>query len=141
MSLVKTDQLTNLSNNGPVEVLEGLSIPVGKSLSLKGPLLDKDGESGDNSKVLTSTADGVIWSDPQDLNTTYSISSAESTTTNSRAIRLTSGGSGGGITDDVLFKGDGNINLSGNENRGGSYRKKTRRESSRPSFIDTGFDC
>lgn len=117
MSLVKTDQLTNLSNNGPVEVLEGLSIPVGKSLSLKGPLLDKDGESGDNSKVLTSTADGVIWSDPQDLNTTYSISSAESTTTNSRAIRLTSGGSGGGISDDVLFKGDGNINFSGNENQ------------------------
>ena len=114
MSLVKTDQLTNLSNNGPVEVLEGLSIPVGKSLSLKGPLLDKDGNAGDTSKLLTSTADGVIWSDPQDLNTTYSISAEDSQTSNTKVVRLTSGGSNPGIFDDISISGDTNITLSRN---------------------------
>jgi len=114
MSLVKTDQLTNLSNNGPVEVLEGLSIPLGKNLSLKGPLLDKDGESGDTSKVLTSTSDGVAWLDPQDLNTTYSISAEDSQTSNTKVIRLTSGGSNPGIFDDISISGDTNITLSRN---------------------------
>ena len=115
MSLVKTDQLTNLSNNGPVEVLQGLTIPVGKNLSLGGPLLDKDGESGDTSKVLTSTGTGVAWLDPQDLNTTYSISSATTEVSNSRVLRLTSGGSNPGITDDVTITGDTNISISGND--------------------------
>ena len=115
MSLVKTDQLTNLSDNGPVEVLEGLTIRVGKNLSIKGPLLDKDGEPGSSTKVLTSTGDGVIWSNPSDLNTTYSISAEDSQTPNSKVIRLTSGGSGAGVTDDITLSGDSNITITRND--------------------------
>lgn len=111
MSLVKTDQLTNLNNDGQVEVLEGLKIPSGKKLSILGPLGDSSDSVGTSGKLLSSTVSGVTWISPTDLNTTYAISAADSATANTKIVRLTSGGSGTG-TDDVSFFGDANISLS-----------------------------
>ena len=111
MSLVKTDQLTNLNNDGQVEVLEGLKIPSGKKLSILGSLGDSSDSVGTSGQILTSSVSGVSWANATDLNTTYSISAADGQTTNKKIIRLTAGGSGIG-TDDVVLSGDTNIFLS-----------------------------
>jgi hypothetical protein len=111
MSLVKTDQLTNLNNDGQVEVLEGLKIPSGKKLSVLGPFGDSTDAVGSSGQILTSSVSGVLWADAEDLNTTYAISATDSQTANKKIIRLTAGGSGIG-TDDVSLSGDSNIILS-----------------------------
>ena len=83
MSLVKTNQLTNLNNDGKVEVLEGLTIPSAKEISIGGPLKDGTGSAGapdagaTQNKVLTSTGTTVAWANPTDLNTTYNISAID----------------------------------------------------------------
>jgi len=111
MSLVKTDQLTNLNNDGQVEVLEGLKISSGKKLSILGPLGDSSDSVGTSGKLLSSTVSGVAWISPADLNTTYAISAADSLSPNTKIVRLTAGGSGTG-TDDISLSGDTNISLS-----------------------------
>lgn len=111
MSLVKTDQLTNLNDDGQVEVLEGLKLSTGKKLSVLGPLGDSADTVGSSGQVLTSSVTGVTWSNPTDINTTYSISAEDGTATNRKIVRLTAGGSGTG-SDDVEFGGDSNIILS-----------------------------
>ena len=111
MSLVKTDQLTNLNNDGQVEVLEGLQIPSGKKLSVLGPFGDSTDAVGTSGQILTSTASGVLWANATDLNTTYSISAADGPSSNKKIVRLTAGGSGIG-TDDVVLSGDSNIQLT-----------------------------
>lgn len=111
MSLVKTDQLTNLNDDGQVEVLEGLKITAGKKLSILGPLGDVNDAVGTSGQILTSSVDGVIWSNATDLNTTYSISAADGVSPSKKIIRLTAGGSGIG-TDDVVLSSDSNITLS-----------------------------
>ena len=111
MSLVKTDQLTNLNDNGQVEVLEGLKINSGKKLSILGPLGDTNDAVGTSGQILTSSVSGVVWSNATDLNTTYSISAADGVSPSKKIIRLTAGGSGIG-TDDVVLSSDGNITLS-----------------------------
>lgn len=116
MSLIKTDQLTNLNNDGQVEVLEGLKIPSGKKLSILGPLGDSSDSVGTSGKILSSTVSGVAWITPTDLDTTYAISAADSTTSNTKIVRLTAGGAGTG-TDDIEFQGDSNITLSRSNDR------------------------
>jgi hypothetical protein len=113
MSLVKTDQLTNLNDDGQVEVLEGLKVLSGKKLSVLGPFGDSTDAVGTSGQILTSTVSGVLWKNPTDLNTTYAISATDGQTANKKIIRLTAGGSGTG-TDDVSLSGDTNITLSRN---------------------------
>lgn len=111
MSVVKTDELTNLENNGQVEVLEGLKITAGKKLSILGPLGDSSDSVGTSGQILTSSVSGVSWANATDLNTTYAISAEDGSATNRKVVRLTAGGSGTG-SDDVEFGGDSNIILS-----------------------------
>lgn len=93
MSLVKTDQLTNLNNDGQVEVLKGLKISTGRKLSVSGPLGDAADSPGVSGQVLTSSASGVVWTNPADLNTQYSIGAEDGSASNRKVIRLTSDGS------------------------------------------------
>ena len=120
MSLVKTNQLTNLNNDGKVEVLEGLTIPSAKEISIGGPLKDGAGSVGapdagaTQNKVLTSTGTTVAWANPTDLNTTYNISAIDRVgVANSKGIRLTD--SPNSNTDDVFLAGDTNILLTRTE--------------------------
>ena len=93
MSLVKTDQLTNLNDDGQVEVLKGLKISPGRKLSIQGPLGDASDSGGVSGQVLTSSASGVVWTNPTDLNTQYSIAAEDGSTSNRKVIRLSSDGS------------------------------------------------
>ena len=90
MSLVKTDQLTNLNDDGQVEVLKGLKVTTGRKLSVLGPLGDASDQPGISGQVLTSSVSGVTWSNPQDLNSQYSISAEDSTNANRKIVRLSS---------------------------------------------------
>jgi len=115
MSLVKTNQLTNRDNteNLQVEVLEGLKINSGKTLSVLGPLHDADGEAGDSGQVLSSTATGINWTSPADLNTTYNISTINGASNTTKGLRLTAGGNAGaGVTDDIFFAGGTSVNIT-----------------------------
>jgi len=109
MSLVKTNQLTNLDNDGQVEVLEGLQINTSKTLSVLGPLADKDGDLGEPGQVLLSTSTGVNWGNPTDLNNNYFLSLLDGTTSNSVTLRLSDNNA---VPDDINFLGDSNFNLS-----------------------------
>ena len=93
MSLIKTDQLTNLNDDGQVEVLKGIKISTGKKLSLQGPLGDASDSGGVSGQVLTSSASGVVWTNPADLNTQYSIGAEDGSSSNRKVVRLTSDGS------------------------------------------------
>ena len=57
MSKILANQIANYSDNLPIEVKEGLSIPSGKPLQV-------NGTSGNNGQVLTSTGSSVQWSNP-----------------------------------------------------------------------------
>lgn len=76
MSLVKTNRITNLNNDGQVEAIEGLKISTGKKLSILGPI-DVTGDGlgvGTLGQYLTSTVTGLQWSSlPQNISTSSNV--------------------------------------------------------------------
>lgn len=76
MSLVKSNRITNLNNDGPVEAIEGLVISAGKRLSILGPI-DTTGDGlgvGTSGQYLTSTVTGLQWSSlPQNISTSSNV--------------------------------------------------------------------
>ncbi len=76
MSLVKTDRITNLDNDGQVEAIKGLKISTGKVLTILGPL-DTSGDGigvGTSGQYLTSTGTGLQWAGlPQQISTTSDV--------------------------------------------------------------------
>ena len=70
MSLVKSNRITNLTNDGPVEAVKGLSIPLAEKLVILGSVdLVGDGTGvGQSGQFLASTGTGVSWTAlPQDI--------------------------------------------------------------------------
>ena len=74
---IQTAAQTNITSVG---ILNGLSVDgnvlldnTSKYLSLKGALLDKDGETGANGEVLVSTGSQVDWQNPNTLTASNSI--------------------------------------------------------------------
>jgi len=59
MSKILANQIANYTDNLPIELKEGLSIPSGKPLKV-------NGSSGTYGQVLTSTGSAVQWSNPFD---------------------------------------------------------------------------
>lgn len=57
MSKILANQIANYSDNSPIELKEGLSIPAGKPLQASGT-------AGTNGQVLTSTGSTVQWTTP-----------------------------------------------------------------------------
>ena len=61
MSKILANEIANYGDNAPIELKEGLNIPVGKPLQAAGV-------SGSNGQVLTSTGTTVQWTTPFDGN-------------------------------------------------------------------------
>ena len=59
MSKILANQIANYGDNSPIEIKEGLNIPIGKPLQAAGA-------SGGNGQVLTSTGTTVEWTTPFD---------------------------------------------------------------------------
>ena len=111
MSLVKTNQLTNLEADGQVEVLKGLKVSSGEPLTLLGPVYtDANNTAPDAGKVLTSTVGGVQWTTPSDLNTEYTLSTVDdANNTNQKLIRLLDSD---GVEQNVALAGSNSVTIS-----------------------------
>ena len=59
MSKILANQIANYGDNSPIEIKEGLNIPIGKPLQAAGV-------AGGNGQVLTSTGTSVEWTTPFD---------------------------------------------------------------------------
>ena len=57
MSKILANQIANYGDNSPIEVKEGVNIPVGKPLQVAG-------DAGTNGQVLTSTGTSLSWTTP-----------------------------------------------------------------------------
>lgn len=74
MSLVKTNRITNLEDNGQVEAIQGLKISSGKKLTISGALEAGNTGNGISGQYLQSTATGVRWAGlPQDISSTADV--------------------------------------------------------------------
>mgnify|MGYP003333553010 CR=1 FL=1 len=57
MSKILANQIANYLDNAPIEIKEGLSIPIGKPIQI-------DGNAGTLGQVLTSTGTSIEWTTP-----------------------------------------------------------------------------
>jgi hypothetical protein len=57
MSKILANEIANYGDNAPIELKEGLNVPVGKPLQI-------GGVSGSNGQVLTTTGNTVVWTTP-----------------------------------------------------------------------------
>jgi hypothetical protein len=73
MSLVKSNRITNLNNDGPVEFIEGLEVPSNKQLVLRGKISDGT-TTGVSGQYLVTTPTGVTWAGlPQGLSSSSDV--------------------------------------------------------------------
>ena len=73
MSLVKSNRITNLNNDGPPEFIEGLEISSGKQLVVLGKISDGT-TTGVSGQYLISTTTGISWAGlPQNISSTSDV--------------------------------------------------------------------
>lgn len=91
MSKILANQFANFAQNGPVEALEGILISDGKNVII-GSLgsISLDGDVGSAGQYLTSlgSGQGLSWSSPVDIDTTYTISAIDAALPEAKIIRL-----------------------------------------------------
>ena len=64
MSIARVDQIVNQLGTGPVEFTEGLGIPVGKTLSIGGPVSLYQGLSGTTGQIIKAGVNSeLVWAD------------------------------------------------------------------------------
>lgn len=108
MSRIRVDELINAGNTGPLLAVEGLEIPVSKTLNINGSIV-LNGDTGLDGQVLRRTTTGLSWDNVPltDSDTTYTLSAIDgSNAATEKVIRLAAGGSGSGVTDVVLIAGN-----------------------------------
>ena len=91
MSKILANQFANFAQNGPVEALEGILISDGKNVII-GSLgsISLDGDVGSAGQYLTSlgSGQGLSWSSPIDIDTTYTFSAIDAALPEAKIIRL-----------------------------------------------------
>lgn len=108
MSLVKSNSITNLNNNGPVEFLQGLEIPANKQLVIKGKISDGT-STGVSGQYLVATATGISWAGlPQNLSSTSDVTFRNVTTTQNVIVN-------GSLTVNGTSIGLSNLGIGSNE--------------------------
>lgn len=108
MSLVKSNRITNLNNDGPVEFLEGLEIPLEKELVIRGKISDGT-NTGISGQYLVATPTGVSWAGlPQNLSSSSDVTFRNITSTEDVIVN-------GSLTVNGTSIGLSNLGIGSNE--------------------------
>jgi hypothetical protein len=108
MSLVKSNRITNLDNDGPVEFIEGLEVSLGKELIIKGKISDGT-STGVSGQYLVSTPNGISWAGlPQNLSSSSDVTFRNITSTQDVVVN-------GSLTVNGTSIGLSNLGIGSNE--------------------------
>ena len=89
MSIARVDQIVNQLGTGPVEFTEGLSIPLGKTLSVGGPVSLYQGLSGTAGQIIKAGVNSeLVWSDTDSV----SISAGDGPSADRKVLKISTTG-------------------------------------------------
>ena len=107
MSIARVDQIVNQLGTGPVEFTEGLSIPLGKSLSVGGPVSLYQGLSGTAGQIIKAGVNSeLVWSDTDSV----SISAGDGASADRKVLKISTTGTSN--TTQVVLRAGSNVTLT-----------------------------
>ena len=107
MSIARVDQIVNQLGTGPVEFTEGLSIPLGKTLSVGGPVSLYQGLSGTAGQIIKAGVNSeLVWSDTDSV----SISAGDGASADRKVLKISTTGTSN--TTQVVLRAGSNVTLT-----------------------------
>ncbi len=107
MSIARVDQIVNQLGTGPVEFTEGLSVPLGKTLSVGGPVSLYQGLSGTAGQIIKAGVNSeLVWADGDSV----SVSATDGASADRKVIKISTTGTTN--TSQVVLRAGSNITLT-----------------------------
>ena len=107
MSIARVDQIVNQLGTGPVEFTEGLSLPLGKTLSVGGPVSLYQGLSGTAGQIIKAGVNSeLVWADGDSV----SVSATDGASADRKVIKISTTGTTN--TSQVVLRAGSNITLT-----------------------------
>ena len=107
MSIARVDQIVNQLGTGPVEFTEGLGIPVGKTLSIGGPVSLYQGLSGTTGQIIKAGVNSeLVWADGDSV----TVSATDGSSADRKVIKISTTGTTN--TSQVVLRAGSNVTLT-----------------------------
>ena len=104
MSIARVDQIVNQLGTGPVEFTEGLGIPVGKTLSIGGPVSLYQGLSGTTGQIIKAGVNSeLVWADGDSV----TVSATDGSSADRKVIKISTTGTTN--TSQVVLRAGSNL--------------------------------